>query len=144
MDHAGFVSYDFNTVYIPRWLHGYINGLIALSSLDSSFSESVRRVATTFEQLGHIQLGTSGRLWQHVVSRGIADTIVSGSWEIMPGSPHPRNLSGCPYLASFELQKLLRRDLCNPTDIRSIRHICPVTCGCGSMEDCPYVCSVPS
>jgi len=68
------------------------------------------------------------------------DTIVSGTWELTPGSAHPRNLTGCAYLASYELTTLLERDLCEVVDIRSIRNICPETCGCGSMAECPVAC----
>lgn len=136
----GPIPYDSNSIYIPRWLHGYITGLHALLMYDSSFSESVWKQAHDFELWGLIEPGTADALWEHIISGGIVDTIVSGTWELMPGSPHPRNLTGCAYLASYELTVLLGRDLCEVGHIRSIRNVCPVTCGCGSMAECPAAC----
>jgi len=46
---GGPIEYDFNSIYIPRWLHGYMEGLLALLLRDSSFSERVWRQAQVFE-----------------------------------------------------------------------------------------------
>merc|ERR1712136_255928 len=48
-DTGGPIEYDFNSIYIPRWLHGYMEGLLALLLRDSSFSERVWRQAQVFE-----------------------------------------------------------------------------------------------
>ena len=88
VDEAGAVSYDFNSMYIPRRLHGYANGLLALSLLDQTFTEYVWHQAQRFEVLGHTEPGSSASLWQHVVSCGIVDTIVGGTWAC-PGRRTP-------------------------------------------------------
>ena len=88
IDEAGAVSCDFNSMYIPRLLQGYANGLLALSLLDQTFTEYVWHQAQRFEVLGHIEPESSASLWQHVVSRGIVDSIVGGTWAC-PGRRTP-------------------------------------------------------
>jgi len=134
------IRYDVDSIYVPRWFHAYIGGLLLELSLNPRFPEYVFKQALDFESVGAIQPGQAESLFQHVVSRDILKTIVGGTWELMPGTLHPRGLEGCAYLASYELRVLLGRDLCEPDNVRSIRHICPVTCGCGSMTECPVAC----
>ncbi|CAK0888351.1 unnamed protein product [Prorocentrum cordatum] len=45
----------------------------------------------------------------------------SSDWEIAPGIPHPRGLTGCAFLASYEIAALLNLDLCNPVEGTSIK-----------------------
>jgi len=135
------IPYDRDTVYLPRWLHSYLTGLFSVLLQESTFSAYVRTGAFDFVSWGLIPEGWQTYLWEHVESAEIVQTILSGSWELMPGIPHPRNLTGCSYLASYELIILLGRDLCDASDFRSIKNICPQTCRCGAMPECPAVCA---
>merc|ERR1711879_1133133 len=74
----------------------------------------------------------------------LLSVMLGGAWEFMPGVPHPRNLTGCDYLASSELKFILGMDLCSPEYYRSIRDICPISCGCGTMPECPFACNSTS
>jgi len=67
--------------------------------------------------------------------------LLEGNWEMGPGLPHPRNLKGCAFLASPEFKFILGLDLCTPLHYRSIRDICPISCGCGTMTECPVQCT---
>jgi len=49
-------------------------------------------------------------------------------------------LSGCSFLTSYELTWFLGVDLCSSGKFTSLRMVCPVSCGCGSMVDCPAQC----
>merc|ERR1740121_1995904 len=60
----------------------------------------------------------------------MAQSLLDGNWDLMPGVPHPRNLTGCDYLTSFEVKALLNTDLCSADEYSSIRFMCPVSCGC--------------
>jgi len=67
------------------------------------------------------------------ISNGsLALSFLDGEWELMPGLPHPRGLTGCDYLASFEVRMLLNIDLCSVDEYSSIRFMCPVSCGCSA------------
>jgi len=43
---------------------------------------------------------------------------------------HPRNLTGCQFMASWELKAILGVDLCSADGHASLRTTCPVCCGC--------------
>ncbi|CAK0838051.1 unnamed protein product [Prorocentrum cordatum] len=48
--------------------------------------------------------------------------------------PHPRCLTGCDYLASYEVRLLLNADLCSASEFSSIQFMCQVSCGCSLGE----------
>merc|ERR1712083_435659 len=74
---------------------------------------------------------------------GLSASLVDGSWTLGHRTmSHPRGLTGCEYLASYELSAIMGFDLCNPKVVTSIRAICPVSCGCRKgMAECPAACT---
>ncbi|CAK0838547.1 unnamed protein product [Prorocentrum cordatum] len=82
-------------------------------------------------------------LIEPVATGAIGRALVSGIWELMPGLAHPRGLSGCDFLASYEVTSLLNLDACADGDHTSLRFFCPKACGCDSsfgMDECPVAC----
>jgi hypothetical protein len=81
-------------------------------------------------------------LVSHVLTGRIFDDIAAGIWNLFPGTPHPRNLTGCAYLASTEVVMAINTNLCEEDGaIASIRPWCPVACGCeGAQPGCPLAC----
>ncbi|CAK0803849.1 unnamed protein product [Prorocentrum cordatum] len=77
--------------------------------------------------------------------RRLSDSLLDGNWTLTdPTIPHPRGLTGCRYLASWDpLSALVGFDLCKPSGgFGSIRGVCPVSCGCAKgMDDCPAACT---
>merc|ERR1711879_1108293 len=65
--------------------------------------------------------------------------ITHGQWEMFPGYAHPRGLTGCAFMTSWELVSLFEFDPCDEsTYFRSIRAYCPESCACrSSMAFCP-------
>eukprot|EP00930_Biecheleria_cincta_P023633 TRINITY_DN17043_c0_g1_i2.p1 TRINITY_DN17043_c0_g1~~TRINITY_DN17043_c0_g1_i2.p1 ORF type:complete len:906 (+),score=118.38 TRINITY_DN17043_c0_g1_i2:108-2825(+) len=85
-----------------------------------------------------------GDLIQSLQDGRVIERIRNGSWEILDGIPHPRGLTGCAFIASFEVQNIWRLDLCKPGPYASLRPMCPQTCGCEAdmlLEECPVTCS---
>lgn len=121
--------------WYKQWQNGFWEFLLA----DASFAYRV-------ESMVHAIWGTnevSDQVINHVVSGDMKATMLSGTWEIMPGMPHPRGLTGCDYLSSYEVTLILGYSLCDATYFRSIRHSCPVACECRrGMDDCPITCPV--
>jgi hypothetical protein len=74
--------------------------------------------------------GMRRELVEWISTGSLARSFLDGSWELMPGLRHPRGLTGCDYLTSFEVRKLLNTDLCSAEEYSSIRFMCPVSCGC--------------
>lgn len=71
------------------------------------------------------------------------DGILAGKWELAPGIPHPKHLTGCKFLTSWEFQSLLGLDLCDPGNFNSLRMRCPVSCRCwAGRPGCPVSCSM--
>lgn len=78
----------------------------------------------------------------------IRDTWMTFDWSLGLGVPHPRGLTGCEFLTSFEVTALLGLDLCDVGDYRSLRSVCATSCGCVAKPnagiECPTSCSHPS
>eukprot|EP00929_Paragymnodinium_shiwhaense_P003989 TRINITY_DN10469_c0_g2_i2.p1 TRINITY_DN10469_c0_g2~~TRINITY_DN10469_c0_g2_i2.p1 ORF type:complete len:893 (-),score=139.33 TRINITY_DN10469_c0_g2_i2:228-2837(-) len=78
----------------------------------------------------------------HILSGGIVETSFNGDWEIMEGYKHPRNLTGCDYWASWEIQLIFGLDFCHVGEFRSLRFFCPEACHCDKTSpECPLACS---
>lgn len=81
-------------------------------------------------------------LVDHVLTGGLFDEMAAGNWSLFPGTPHPRNLTGCDYLASWEIAAVINVNLCDDEGtLVSIRTWCPVACGCVEAKGaCPSAC----
>jgi len=139
-DEHGAIPYDFNTIFIPRSFHTYISGLFEWLFDTPLFVANVPVISTYFEQAGVIPPATGSELVDFVLSGGFRDSILAGRWELLPGQRHPGNLTGCQFLTSREFDAIINVRLCYVEEIRGLRHICPVSCGCGAMEGCPQAC----
>ncbi|CAK0878954.1 unnamed protein product [Prorocentrum cordatum] len=85
-------------------------------------------------------------LVDHVSTGALGRALVSGIWELSPGLAHPRGLTGCAFLASYEVTSLLNLDLCSDGVHAPLRWFCPEACGCDpsySMSQCPVACILP-
>mmetsp|Transcript_121181 Transcript_121181/g.388142 ORF Transcript_121181/g.388142 Transcript_121181/m.388142 type:complete len:565 (+) Transcript_121181:198-1892(+) len=74
-----------------------------------------------------------------LLSRKFIDSMVSERWELYAGVPHPRNLTGCDFVTSWEFAAIFQLDLCETgAGYRSIRTYCPEACRCTpDAPECP-------
>jgi len=121
---------------LSRWFSGYLTGLHSMLKQDTRFVEDL------WSRTHLMNEGTGAMQWNYIVSGDFLDALLNGDWHLSPGVPHPRNLEGCAFLASYEFTLLIGLDLCWTTEVRNIRNICPVSCRCGTMEGCPVRCFV--
>jgi hypothetical protein len=126
-----------------RWYATYVRGILPQMYSVWGGGTRLESMANTLYNTGLLQVDSVdaylGRFW----AGGVAVSLVDGRWTLTDSqAPHPRNLTGCRFLASYELQALLGFDLCNPTGLTSIRRVCPVSCGCiPGMAECPAACT---
>eukprot|EP00929_Paragymnodinium_shiwhaense_P106598 TRINITY_DN7210_c0_g1_i1.p1 TRINITY_DN7210_c0_g1~~TRINITY_DN7210_c0_g1_i1.p1 ORF type:complete len:1170 (-),score=142.39 TRINITY_DN7210_c0_g1_i1:40-3549(-) len=73
---------------------------------------------------------------------GFWETLANGTWGFLPGFKgyFGVQLEGCAFLTSPDFKWLFSHDLCDQKVHMSLRQICPVSCGCGTMENCPVGC----
>ena len=142
VDESGDVAvWPYSTVTVPRLLAGYLRSIYQLTSAHSSYNVSVYLATQDSVDVGWISQEQRVPLWQHIISGGMVEGLLGGTWELMPGVPHPRNLTGCAFLASYEFAILMNTVMCIPGEQRSIRNICPVSCHCTRLAtDCPFAC----
>ncbi|CAK0827702.1 unnamed protein product [Prorocentrum cordatum] len=121
----------------------YVRGLFEYLTSLSGFNDSVTEVVEKDYAGVNPDEGMMADLIEHVATGAMGRALVSGIWELMPGLAHPRGLSGCDFLASYEVTSLLNLDACADGDHTSLRFFCPKACGCGSsfgMDECPVAC----
>merc|ERR1719245_2390886 len=119
----------------------YLQGLVEYQSVRPGLKGHVKRFINS-GVLG-VNETHSNDIYEHAMSPNFAIALVNASWELMPGLPHPRGLTGCEFLASYEMKGLLNIDLCNLDEYTSIRFFCPKACRCAgahSMSECPAAC----
>lgn len=134
----GHWSFAFRDYY-----HHYVDGLKEYVTSDLSIREGIHwSIPTLLYWKPGIQWPDQDALIAHVVGGAFFQELYAGSWTIFPGIPHPRSLTGCEYLASFEITFLINVDLCAGGKIASIRPWCPRACGCSQgMRECPGTCA---
>jgi hypothetical protein len=114
------------------WWLTFTAGLFERLTADVAFFDNV--LGSVMSDASGIAVGLNAsrrdELIQWVSGGSMARSFLDGAWELMPGVPHPRSLTGCDYLASFEIMSLLNMDLCSAEEYSSIRFMCPVSCGC--------------
>jgi hypothetical protein len=114
------------------WWLTFAAGLFEHLTADVAFPDIVEdTVPRVFPDLAS---STRQGLVEWISNGDLARSFLDGNWELMPGLPHPRGLTGCDYLASFEVRMLLNTDLCSAEEYSSIRFLCPVSCGCSAGE----------
>jgi len=110
------------------WWLTFAAGLFEHLTADVAFPDIVEdTVPLVFPDVDY---STRQELVAWVSNGSLARSFLDGNWELMPGVPHPRGLTGCDYLASNEVRTLLNIDLCSAEEYSSIRFMCPVSCGC--------------
>eukprot|EP00929_Paragymnodinium_shiwhaense_P017150 TRINITY_DN12612_c0_g3_i1.p1 TRINITY_DN12612_c0_g3~~TRINITY_DN12612_c0_g3_i1.p1 ORF type:complete len:1310 (-),score=213.17 TRINITY_DN12612_c0_g3_i1:416-4345(-) len=87
----------------------------------------------------------STRLIAHLLDTGPTgfwESLANGTWGVLPDykSYFSETLEGCAFLTSTDFKWLFSHDLCDETAHFSLRQFCPVSCGCGTMENCPSGC----
>jgi len=127
-----------------RWYAMYVRGIYPY--IVSRWGSEVRlqTQAYVLYDLGTLQVDDLwGYLWRYWNTDGVSVSLLDGNWMLTDSqAPHPRGLTGCRFLASYELASLLGFDLCNPNGLTSIRWVCPVSCGCTTgMDGCPAACT---
>jgi len=118
---------------IVPWFRQYIKGLF----------QYLKRDQASFDAHVDERLRWSDTLAEHIKTGAMVETILSGTWELIPGRAHPKGKKGCEYLTSVEINGLLGVDLCEDGLFRSLRFYCPVSCRCGSQNECPKTCVDP-
>jgi len=126
-----------------QWYAIYVRGILPYMYSVWGVATRLETMATQMYDNGLLQVDSVpaylGRFW----GGGVSESLLDGRWTLTDAqAPHPRNLTGCRFLASYELQALLGFDLCNPSTLTSIRRMCPVSCGCiAGMDGCPAACT---
>ncbi|CAK0868153.1 unnamed protein product [Prorocentrum cordatum] len=110
------------------WWLSFAAGLFEHLTTDVAFPDIVEASV----QLVFPDLKDSKRreLARWISNGSLIESFLDGHWELMRDVPHPRNLTGCDYLASYEVRVLLNADLCSASEFSSIQFMCPVSCGC--------------
>ncbi|CAK0866078.1 unnamed protein product, partial [Prorocentrum cordatum] len=114
------------------WWLSFAAGLFEHLTADVAFPDIVEASV----QLVFPDLKDSKRreLARWISNGSLVESFLDGHWELMRDVPHPRNLTGCDYLASYEVRLLLNADLCSAGEFSSIQFMCPVSCGCSLGE----------
>jgi hypothetical protein len=114
----------------PFSLLVYLRGLFETLLETPGFEDAVTQIVKHPSNLIAIPADNKTALTNWVISGNMSQSILSGSWEMLPGVPHPRGLTGCDFLTSFEITALLNTNLCSAETYASIKSLCPVSCGC--------------
>jgi hypothetical protein len=112
------------------WWLTFVAGLFEHLTADVAFPDIVNDTVTQSDSHFAVSSSTKPALVEWVSTGKMAQSFLDGSWDLMPGVPHPRGLRGCDYLTSFEVRSLLNTDLCSTEEYSSISFMCPVSCGC--------------
>lgn len=115
---------------VAFWWLTFAAGLFEHLTADVTFPDIVEDIVMKPDSEISVPSNMRSALVKWISNGSMAQSFVDGNWELMPGVPHPRNLTGCDFLASFEVRMLLNIDLCGAEEYSSIRFMCPVSCGC--------------
>jgi hypothetical protein len=115
---------------VAFWWLTFAAGLFEHLTADVTFPDIVEDIVMKEDSEISVPSNMRSALVKWISNGSMAQSFVDGTWELMPGLSHPRNLTGCDYLASFEVRMLLNIDLCGAEEYSSIRFMCPVSCGC--------------
>jgi len=121
----------------------YVRGLFEYSMRVPGFREGVANVVETDYAGIAPDEATQIELIEQIATGEMARSLAGGSWDLVPGLPHPRGLTGCDFLASYEVTSLLNLDLCADGVHQHIKFLCPVACGCDEskgLDECPATC----
>jgi hypothetical protein len=112
------------------WWLTFVAGLFEHLTADVAFRDIVSDMV--MQSGSHLDVPSTMKpeFVEWVSNGSMAQSLLDGTWDLMPGVPHPRGLKGCAYLTSFEVRSLLNTDLCSAGEYSSIRFMCPVSCGC--------------
>jgi hypothetical protein len=120
----------------------YVNGLFEYLEHRAGFEELLDK--NIQEDALNISVDSRALLKESILNGDMKRSLLDQSWDFMPGVEHPRNLTGCGFLTSWEFNLLLSIDLCSPDSFASIQRLCPVSCGCGPgspRSQCPTECT---
>jgi len=119
----------------------YVYGLKSyMHSLDQFSSGVLANIENNYEILG-IAHGDITNVHEHIIGSGFWDDMARHNFSIGRGVSHPRNLTGCEFLASYELIYILNINLCEPGKGTPLKVVCPESCGCKfNPSDCPRSC----
>jgi len=90
----------------------YVRGLFDYSMSKPGFQDGVANVVREDYAGIAISEDMQNTLVQHISTGAMGRALANGSWDLMPGLPHPRGLTGCAFLTSYEITSLLNLDLC--------------------------------
>jgi hypothetical protein len=108
----------------------YLRGLFETLLATPGFEDAVTQIVKHKSNLIRVPDENKTALISWVISGNMSQSILSGSWEMLPGVPHPRGLKGCAFLTSFEITALLNTNLCSAETYASLKSLCPIACGC--------------
>jgi len=132
--------------FTPPFRDFYIKYVQGLQEYVTGVAEVRAGVPGTVMMLGsffltHFSQQEVDGLIAHVLDGAFFEDLAAGNWNLLPGQPHPRGLTGCDYLTSVEVSLTVNVDLCaegSGQPLVSIRPWCPVACGCVTgMQACP-------
>jgi len=95
-----------------RWYATYVRGILPYMYGVWGGSTRLKTMATTLYNEGLLQVDSVEAYLERFWYGGVSSSLLDGSWTLTDSqAPHPRNLTGCRFLASYELQALLGFDL---------------------------------
>lgn len=125
----------------------YVKGVFEIAATKPQFFRD--GVLTMLADYGRSDFNLTEDRWdelaQAMTSGSAMDELRAGRWNLAPGIVHPTNLTGCSFLASYQISLLWQNNVCAEDDTRSFRHFCPVACGCkhSFASGCPLACGAP-
>eukprot|EP00929_Paragymnodinium_shiwhaense_P017149 TRINITY_DN12612_c0_g2_i3.p1 TRINITY_DN12612_c0_g2~~TRINITY_DN12612_c0_g2_i3.p1 ORF type:complete len:1305 (-),score=213.01 TRINITY_DN12612_c0_g2_i3:141-4055(-) len=143
----GSFSMDSETFPMREWFRTYILSVKGYLVLMPGYRGNLEYNARLYAQSGDF-----GGRWMNPTNlisyllddgpNGFWEGVANRSWVFLPGflSAFGFELQGCSFLTSPDFRWLFSHDLCSQDVHLSIRQICPVSCGCGTMENCPSGC----
>lgn len=142
--HGAGTCVDTDEATLRGKLDTYTDTLVAYVRQNTNFPEQVRLVIDQFQLQGIWPMSPefAEQLHHHVTALTERFDTSMINWQVMPNTPHPRNLIGCAFLTSWEIVGLTGIDPCSPDSGRSLRFHCPEACFCTrGMQECPVSCS---
>jgi len=111
----------------------------------TEFLQEKTYIHTTLQEnyaLFGIQESDVETVYSYFTGSGFWDGLAGFTYLFAEGIPHPRNLTGCSFMASVELKLLLGVDLCAADTHASLLGTCPLSCGCLiDSTGCPAACN---
>jgi len=128
---------------IDEWLQG----MLVTNTMHAPYINYLQGFSRRFFEVLKLPQEFHGVFMEHVLNGSMRSSVFPKDptqwWHLYAGYRHPRNLTGCEFMRSFEMQLLWNLDVC---DVEVSKYVCAETCGChqaisnADLYECPYSC----